>query len=121
MCPLHLQITDGEGMGRSILLQCVSFPVPVSEVNWCPPGSAGAFFTAFYRLGAFFDNRKSDRNVKQLSSPGGALGDSAAPSAKRPSGPHCAHALAEWPGSCHQVVHGLWLREGQGLPPGGST
>lgn len=38
---------------------------------------------------------------------GGALGDSAAPSAKRPRGPHCDHASAERPGSCHQAAHGL--------------
>lgn len=55
------------------------------------------------------DKRKSDRKEKPLSSPprGGALGDSAAPSAKRPRGPHCDHASAERPGSCHQAAHGL--------------
>lgn len=61
----------GRGQGDPSCCSAVSFPVSVSEVNWCPPGSARAFLTAFYRLGAFFDNRKSDRNVKQLSSPGG--------------------------------------------------
>lgn len=38
----------GGDRGESISLWCVPLPAPISEVNWNPPGSAGAFSTAFY-------------------------------------------------------------------------
>ena len=44
----------GRGQGDSISLQCVPLPAPISEVNWYPPGSAGAFSTAFYWSGGIF-------------------------------------------------------------------
>lgn len=44
----------GGDRGESISLRCVPLPAPISEVNWYPPGSAGAFSTAFYWSGGIF-------------------------------------------------------------------